>query len=92
METLWISSKWTKDDLHGKSVEFRIPLRGGTVHGVGEFWVRRNPRGLLAIDVVTDEPGRNWAQRMLRSYKVPQAGADRIKRHPDSTVANFRLV
>ena len=92
METIWVRSKWSPDDLHQKTVEFRIPIRNAIVHGIGEFWVRQNPQGLLSVDVVTDRQGRNWAARIQRSYHVPQSGVDRIERHADSSVAQFRLV
>src|SRR5438094_123744 len=81
--TLWTKPNWRIDELDHKSVEFRIPIRGGSVHGIGEFWVRKNPSALLAIDIVTDVQGKNWAERVQTRYHIPQAGVDRIDHHPD---------
>ncbi len=92
MNTLWTRSKWSLEDLDLKTVEFRIPIRNGTVQGIGEFLVRGNPEGLLAVDVVTDAQGRDWAERVQTMYHIPQVGVDRIERHPDSSIAAFRLV
>lgn len=92
MNTIWTKSKWHKDDIDHKTVEFRIPTERGNEHGVGEFWVRQNPAGLLAVEVVTDLQGKDWAERVHTRYCLPQIGVDRIERHPDQTVAAFRLV
>jgi hypothetical protein len=92
METSWTKSKWSQDDLSGKTVEFYIPARGGNVHGLGKFLVRQNPEGLLAIDATTDIQGREWAERIITRYHLPQIAVDRIERHPDQKVAEFLLV
>src|SRR5437773_500921 len=92
MEIIWVKSKWTVEDLDHKTVEFRLPFKNGIVHGLGEFWVRHNPQGMLAVEVVTDQQGRNWAERVQTRYFLPQIAVDRIDRHPDPSVAAFRLV
>ena len=92
METIWVKSKWSLEELDRKTVEFRMPIRNGTIQGIGEFWVRPNPQGMVAIDIVTDENGRNWAERVQTRYHLPQVAVERIERHPDSSVAPFRLV
>ena len=92
MDTIWTKSKWSYDDLNDKTVEFRIPARGGMVHGLGRFLVRRNPDGLLAGDATTDIEGRDWAERIFTRYHLPQVAVDRIERHPDQSVAAFLLV
>jgi len=91
MDTIWVKSKWSQDALDHKRVEFRIPARGGIIHGFGELWVRQNTDGLLAIDAVTDVQGRNWAERIQSRYHLPQAAVDRITKHPDTKVADFLL-
>ncbi len=88
-DTIWVKSARSQDDLDHKRVEFRIPVHGGTVHGLGEFWVRKNPAGLLSVDAVTDVQGRNGAERIQTRYHLPQAAVDRIVKHPDSKVADF---
>jgi hypothetical protein len=92
METIWTKPKWKQEELDHKTVEFRVPTSRGMEHGIGEFWVRQNPAGLLAIDVVTDLPGRDWTERVQTRYFLPQIGVDRIERHPDQKIAEFRLV
>ena len=79
-------------DLEGKTVEFQIPTRGGILAGVAAFSIRRNPEGELAIDIVTKAHGRDLAERIKTWYHLPQVAVDRIERHPDSSVADFRLL
>jgi hypothetical protein len=88
---MWTKSKSALPDLDRKTVEFRIPTQRGVVHAVGEFWVRQNPEGLLAVDLVTDVQGQDWAQRIQTRYSLPQEAVDRIERHPTPSVADFRL-
>lgn len=92
MEIVWTKSKWKKDELDHKTVEFRIPTQKGVVHGIGEFWVRQNPDGHLAIDTVTDIQGRTWAERIQTRYFLPQEAVDHIESHPDQSIAAFRLL
>jgi hypothetical protein len=90
-EPIWTKSKWKSDDLEGKTVEFRVPIASGDWSGIGKFWaVEVDDR--LSVQLVTDEPGRNWAQRIQRICHLPQAAVDRIEEHPNQSVARFRLV
>lgn len=91
MSNIWTKSKWTKDQLDHQRVEFRIRTERGIEQGVGEFVVRQNPEGLLAIEIVADMPGRDWAERVQTRYCPKQDGVLRIQRHPDKSVAAFRL-
>jgi hypothetical protein len=91
METIWSKSKWTKEQLDHQKVEFRIRTKRGIEHGVGEFWVRRNPEGLLAVEIVVEGQGSSWAERIQTRYYPHQAGIDGIERHPDQGIAAFRL-
>lgn len=91
MDAIWTKSKWRKDDLDHKTVEFRIPTQRGIEHGIGEFLVRQNPAGLLAIEVVSDVRGTDWLERIQTRYYIPQVGVDRIERHSDRQVAEFQL-
>lgn len=91
IEPIWTKSQWRSDDLDHKTVEFRLPMKGGAVHGTGKFWVRS--RGdLQSIEIVTDTQGRNWAERIQSHFVLPQIAVDRIEKHPDQNVAQFRLV
>lgn len=90
-KTEWTTSKWTLSELDDKTVEFFLPIQGGSLHGTGKFLVRKNAEGLLAIEVITDEPGRSWAERIQRRFHLSQGGADRIVKNPDQTKAEFLL-
>lgn len=90
-KTIWTKSKWTLDQLDRKSVEFKIPTERGIISGTGEFWVRRNPEKLLAIEVSVTL-AKSWAERIQYRFQIPQAGVDRIEAHPDQSTANFRLM
>mgnify|MGYP001600516842 CR=1 FL=1 len=89
---IWTKSKWTLAELERKTVEFRIRREAGTASGLGEFLVNQNPDGLLAIDIATDEPGRNFGERIQTRFPLPQSDVDRIRRHPTPTVAEFQLL
>jgi hypothetical protein len=88
---IWTKSKWSHDDLDQKTVEFEIPFKARIVRGIGEFWVMPKD-DLLSIEIVTDQQGRNWAERIQSHFSLSQAAVDRIERHPDPNVAEFRLV
>ena len=90
-EYIWTRSKWSKDELEFKTVEFRIPIKGGFAHGIGQFYVSPNPEGLLRIELVTDEQGRHWAERIQTRFQLPQPAVDRIEKHPDPKIAEFRI-
>jgi hypothetical protein len=51
---IWTKSKWTLEQLDGQKVEFQFPTHRGTIHDTGKFLVRRNPEGLLAVDILID--------------------------------------
>jgi hypothetical protein len=91
MDTIWTKSKWTKDQLDHQPVESRVHTDRGVEHGIGEFLVRQNPEGLLAIEVVVDRQGANWAEKIQTRYYPKQEGIFQIERHPDESVAAFRL-
>jgi hypothetical protein len=87
---IWTKSKWKAQELDGQSVEFRIPIADGVWSGVAEFWATgENER--VSVELVTNEPGKDWAQRIQRIWILHQVAVDRIEEHPDQTVARFRL-
>ena len=90
----WVKSKWSAQDLHEHSVEIDIkfPFRDGVLHSAGivKFRVRQRLSGELAIDAV----GYSRVERtecVQSCHQLPQALVDAIERHPDSTVAEYRL-
>ena len=91
MDREWVKSQWKRADLEGKQVEFSL-LRDGVIHsGIGDFWVLENPEGLLAVDVHVDMPGSHSGNRQQVLHHLSQNGADRIRKHPDTSVADFLL-
>jgi hypothetical protein len=91
MKPIWTKSHWKKEELDGKLVAFRFPVKGGWVEGIGEFLISRNPKGLLFVQIVVTRQGRNWAERIQTLYQIPQTGVDRIVQHPNQEIAAFRL-
>ncbi|HVR35726.1 MAG TPA: hypothetical protein VMS21_07730 [Methylomirabilota bacterium] len=88
---IWTHSTWQPEELQDKSVEFWIPTAEGTAHGIGTLWARRNSEGLLAVEVVTDVVDQHPHEGIHTRYYIPQIGVDSLERHPDPSVAAFRL-
>jgi hypothetical protein len=91
MNVIWAKSKWAAADIDQKTIEFRIPLTGGVVEQVGHLSASENPDGLVAVQTVTDAPGKHWAKRIQTIYSLSQEAIDRISRHPDQNTAQFQL-
>jgi hypothetical protein len=86
----WTKSKWSYEQLEHKTVEFKIPGERCWIHGVGEFLIRRNPQGLLAIEISVDLPETAFS-RVDRRFQIAQVGVDAIEWHDDQAGAQFRL-
>ena len=86
MPPWWVKSKWKREDLDGKTVEFSLTDKGGKREGMGKFLVRENLSGKIAIYILTR---LNIAE--IR-YVLYQGAASKIERHPDLAVAEFRLL
>ncbi len=94
MDNFFVKSKWPKDDLNGRLVEFRFPVNadaGEWTEGIGEFSVLDTPAGLLSIHIALDLPGRHLAERQVVRYSLPQDYADRIEANPPGAEVPFRL-
>ena len=87
----WVSSKWTIDDLEGKKVQFRLTAPKFRVEGVGEFLVRKNPRGELAIEICAIKSATP-CEVVESRFWICQEIADKIERNPEPKVATFRLI
>ena len=90
MNLVWTKSKWTKAQLDGRRVEFRLRLNQEPLQGFGQFLVLQNPEGLLSIDVVYDFQ-KSRDEMISRHLCLSQADVDEIQLHDDSAVARFRL-
>jgi hypothetical protein len=89
-EQIWVRSKWKCEELHAESVEFKIPVQDGEAHGIGQFVVAQNPEGLLSIDIRTTLRGDAVVSDGTYNFHLGQWAADRIERHPDPKMADFR--
>jgi len=93
----WTVSPWKYEDLQGKQVEFRIVIarqdgRLVPLRGVGKFSILRHAhdRSRLAIQIQIDQP-EGPGVRSLTLF-LGQSVVDRIERHPDPAVADFRCL
>lgn len=77
---LWLRSKWTKEQLHGKLVEFRLIRPDWWVEGIGEFSVDEHATGEISIDIsmrdlkpsdLVDELRLSHSQIARRASKIP---------------------
>ena len=83
---VWIiCDRWGESDLQGKTVEFKISVRGTRDYasGWGKFFVIKYRDGVkLAIQIHMLPP-------LYHRLYLNQEAADCIERHPDSAVADF---
>jgi hypothetical protein len=87
----WIQSDWTYDDLEGKSVQYAIDHGGFVERGKGTFMVREHGEThQLEIIVCAPQAAPYGLLREARYYLTGD-GARQIHRHPDQSVADFRL-
>jgi len=89
--TVWVKSKWTMEQLSGKTVEFALTVPGRRDDGTGKFLVRKNPADELAIDICAIASATRYEMVEIR-YHLYQAAADKIELHPNPKVAQFRLL
>ncbi len=89
-KTIWTKSPWTYKDLDQKSVEFKIHVNKRWIHGIGKFVVSQNQRGWLSVGIEKVSP-KSSSSRVVHLFPIPQDGVDMIEKHPDQTVAHFRL-
>jgi len=86
----WIKCKWQMEELEGKKVKFRLSAPEFWVAGVGEFLVRRNPRGELAVEICVIKSATPFEIVETR-YWLGQIAADKIESTCDPNVP-FRLL
>jgi hypothetical protein len=88
---IWLRSKWTKGQLHGKPVQFKLIRPDWKAEGVGEFSVDENKRGEISIDIlgVRKKTPSGWVQN--RFWIFPEDEPE-IEVHPDQATACFRLL
>lgn len=89
-EKICVRCKWTCEELHTASVEFKLPVQDGEATGIGQFVVSSEPEGLLSIDIRTNLRGDAVVAGGVYNFHLNQWAADHIERHPDSKTADFR--
>jgi len=88
---VWVKTKWTMEELDEKTVEFRLVFPHWRDEGTGQFLVRKNPDGELAIDVCVIASATPYKMVEIR-YHLLQPAADKIEKHPNPKAAQFRLL
>lgn len=87
---VWIKTKWIKLELDRKLVRFSIPYNGMRLEGIGEFLVKTNDEGLLAVRLRADLQA-TMADRTSLFYPLGQDELERIERLPQPSEADFSL-
>lgn len=88
---VWIKSKWTWEDLQDKTVQFRLISPKWRIEGIGKFLMRINPASEVAIEICAIKSA-TLAEVVEMRFYLYQKVADKIERHPDPTIADFRLL
>lgn len=80
------------DELQNRSVEYQIPIKGGSLCGVGTFLISApDAKGLYFVQIATTRKGIEKDQSISTHHYLPQWAIDRIRRHPDQAAAEFLL-
>jgi hypothetical protein len=87
----WVTTKWKRGELHDKRVEFELTGPDKKVGGIGVFRIAQRPSGEQHIDIVVTTAPSYW-ERIDHIFTLKQAHADRIRSHPDASVAEFRCL
>ena len=89
-EAPWVRSKWTREQLADKTVEYRLIGPYFRADGIGKFLVRsRNRRLRLEIDAIIEA---SLARAVRHRYWLSEECAAMIEPHPNPSKADFRLV
>jgi hypothetical protein len=88
MKRIYYESKWTRAQLNGKTIQFVLTFPKCWVEGIGTLRVHVY-RKKVSIDI--DVPCQGDCRYNLHHIYDP-ALADKIEPHPDTSVADFRLL
>ena len=87
MDRKYYKSKWKREDLNGKTIQFTLMAPAFWVEGIGTIRVHVYGE-LLSIDIVVSHPQEGFDNL----YHLFQSSlADKIETHSDQSVANLRL-
>jgi hypothetical protein len=90
---VWVKSKWSANELDGKTVEFRIKLKRKDgllpAYGNGVFRALTNHEGLSRIEIVI----RQWEITIMREtvFFCPQRSVDHIEKNELDSKFHFSL-
>jgi hypothetical protein len=88
MERKYYKSKWKREDLDEKTVQFTLTAPTFWVEGVGVFRIHVDGE-LISVDIVVSHP-REGYDNIYHLFLAELA--DRVEPHPDRSVADFRLL
>jgi hypothetical protein len=87
----WFKSKFTADDLNGKTVAFKVPLeQGGIAAGEGKFRAMEDARGWIRVGIQHVQMTQQGA--MVNRIYVPVEAAEKIVRNPSGSKCDFSLI
>jgi hypothetical protein len=87
----WVKTKWKREELQDKRVQFELTASDKHVSGIGTFRVSQRPSGEQPIDIVVTTAPSYW-ERIDHIFTLKQVHADRIQHHPDPSVAEFQCL
>jgi hypothetical protein len=87
----WVKSKWTSEQLNGKSVEFKLTAPDHYIKGRGDFRVIGNPKGELRIDIVVTVDVSPY-KKTDYIYHLYQPTANKIQINSNPKKADFLVL
>lgn len=89
-ERPFFKSKWKKEELDEKTVEFGLTKPNYRIEGLGEFHVLKNNRDEIRIDIVVKKYSPNLLTE--HRYHLSKQAAEQIRVNPNQETANFQLL
>ena len=87
---VWVKSPWTRRDLEGKTVEFRISSdQYGRIEGYGKFMVSENNQKEIGVAIIVNQPGRTSDERIEHRFALNEEGVKAIKANPPGSTFEF---
>jgi len=87
----WVKTKWNRNELDDKCVQFELRASDKKVSGIGTFRISERPSGEQHIEIVVTTAPSYW-ERIDHIFTLKQAHADQIQLHPDPSAAEFQCV
>jgi hypothetical protein len=87
----WIQTNFTITEIDGKKVVFEFTTPDKFIPGIGTFRALQRPTGEMHIDIVVTTSASQY-ELIDRIFTLKQQMADLIQKHPDPSIAEFRLI